>query len=134
TRAFATKIKGELAKIRDLRDVQIPQSLDYPTLNIDIDRERAGQLGVTVEQIGRSIVAATSSSVLTTPNFWTNPATGTPYRVALRLPESQMRSADDLRSLPVMPDGALRPLVSDVATVTSGSAPGEIDHWNSQRT
>jgi multidrug efflux pump subunit AcrB len=134
TRAFAQKIVAELSKIQSLRDVQIPQALDYPTLDVQIDRERAGQLGVTVDRVGRSIVAATSSSVLTTPNFWTNPATGVPYRVAVRVPESQMASADDLRNLPVMPDGAPRPLVSDVATVTPGKTPGEIDHWNSQRT
>jgi multidrug efflux pump subunit AcrB len=134
TRAFATKIKGELLKLGDLRDVQIPQSLDYPTLNIDIDRERAGQLGVTVDQVGRSIVAATSSSVLTVPNFWTNPATGVPYRVALRVPENQITSAEDLRNLPVMRDGAPRPLVRDVAGIAPGTTPGEFDHWNSFRT
>jgi CzcA family heavy metal efflux pump len=134
TRAFTKKIASELERVPSLRDVQIPQALDYPTLDVQIDRERAGQLGVTVDRVGRSIVAATSSSVLTTPNFWTNPATGVPYRVAVRVPENQIGSADDLRNLPVMPDGAPRPLVSDVATVSPGKTPGEIDHWNSQRT
>jgi multidrug efflux pump subunit AcrB len=134
TRAFAQKIAGELERLPGLRDVQIPQALDYPTLDVQIDRERAGQLGVQVDRVARSIVAATSSSALTTPNYWMNPATGVPYRVAVRVPENQIRSADDLRNLPVMPDGAPRPLVSDVATVSSGKTPGEIDHWNSQRT
>jgi multidrug efflux pump subunit AcrB len=134
TRAFTEKIANELSHIPTLRDVQISQALDYPTLEVQIDRERAGQLGVTVERVARSIVAATSSSALTTPNFWTNPATGVPYRVAVRVPENQISSAADLRNLPVMPDGAPRPLVSDVATVTPGKTAGEIDHWNSQRT
>jgi CzcA family heavy metal efflux pump len=134
TRTFVQKIAAELQKLPELRDVQIPQALDYPTLEVQIDRERAGQLGVTVDRVGKSIVAATSSSNLTTPNFWTNPATGTPYRVAVRVPESQITSADDLRNLPVMPDGAPRPLVGDVATITPGKTMGEIDHWNSQRT
>jgi multidrug efflux pump subunit AcrB len=134
TRVFTQKIANELSRIPDLRDVQIPQALDYPTLDVQIDRERAGQLGVNVERVARSIVAATSSSALTTPNYWTDPRTGVPYRVAVRVPENQMRSADDLRNLPVMPDGAPRPLVSDVANVTPGKTPGELDHWNSQRT
>jgi CzcA family heavy metal efflux pump len=134
TRAFTQKIANELARLPSLRDVQIPQALDYPTLDVQIDRERAGQLGVNVDRVGRSIVAATSSSALTTPNYWTDPRTGVPYRVALRVPENQIRSADDLRNLPVMPDGAPRPLVSDVATVIPGKTPGELDHWNSQRT
>jgi multidrug efflux pump subunit AcrB len=134
TRAFTQKIAGELARIPLLRDVQIPQALDYPTLEVQIDRERAGQLGVDVEHVGKSVVTATSSSALTTPSYWTNPATGVPYRVAVRVAENQMASADDLRNLPVMPDGASRPLLGDVATVTPGKTPGEIDHWNSQRT
>ncbi len=133
TRVHAERIVAALRKLAALRDVQIPQSLDYPTLDVTIDRERAGQLGVTVDRIGRSIVAATSSSVLIAPNFWVNPATGIPYRVALRVPESQIASADDLRNLPIMPDGAPRPLLGDVATLSTGKTPGEIDHLNSQR-
>ena len=133
TRAFTQRIANELTPIPGLRDVQISQALDYPTLDVQIDRERAGQLGVTVDVVAKSIVAATSSSALTTPNYWTSPTTGVPYRVAVRVPENQIGSADDLRNLPVMPDGAPRPLVSDIATVTPGETPGEIDHWNSQR-
>jgi multidrug efflux pump subunit AcrB len=133
TRAFADKIAANLRALPDLRDVQIPQALDYPTLSVEIDRERAGQLGVTVDQIGKSIVAATSSSVLTSQNFWTNPTTGVPYRVAVRVPENQIASADDLRNLPVMRDGSARPLLGDVASVTPAKTLGEVDHLNSQR-
>ena len=134
TRRYTERMAAELEKIGSLRDVQIPQALDYPTLDVTIDRERAGQLGVTVDRVGKSIVAATSSSVLVTPNFWTDPASGIPYRVALRVPESGISSGDDLSNLPVMPDGAARPLLGDIATVTSGKTFGEIDHRNSQRT
>jgi len=133
TRAFAEKLSAALGRLPMLRDVQIPQPLDYPTLDVNIDRERAGQLGVTVDQIGKSIVAATSSSVLVTPNFWVNPSTGIPYRVAVRVAENQITSADDLRNLPIMPGGAPRPLLGDVAQVVSGKTYGEIDHLNSQR-
>ncbi|HRI48770.1 MAG TPA: efflux RND transporter permease subunit [Pseudomonadota bacterium] len=133
-RSFTEKLAAQMRLLPSLRDVQIPQPLDYPTLDVEIDRERAGQLGVTVDTVGRSLVGATSSSVLTTPNFFIDPKSGVPYRVALRVPENLLRSADDLRNLPVMPDGAPRPLLADVATVTPGRAFGEIDHRNSQRT
>jgi multidrug efflux pump subunit AcrB len=133
TRAFTQKIAAQLAQLPALRDVQIPQTLDYPTFAVTIDRERAGQLGVTVDRIGRSIVAATSSSVLVAPNFWTNPQTGVPYRVSLRVAEHEIGSAEALAHLPVMLDGAPRPLVGDVATIAPGRTPGELDHLNSQR-
>jgi multidrug efflux pump subunit AcrB len=133
TRPFTEKVAAALGRIPTLRDVQIPQALDYPTLDVNIDRQLAGQLGVTVDQIGRSIVGATSSSGLINQNFWVNAATGVPYRVAVRVPENQIASADDLRNLPVMPGGAARPLLSDVAQVTPGKTFGELDHLNSQR-
>ncbi len=133
TRAFSEKLVARLAQLGPLRDVQIPLALDYPTLDIAIDRERTGQLGTTVEHIGRSLVTATSSSVLTTPNFWVNPASGVPYRVALRVPESQVASAADLRSLPVMGDASTPTQLGDLATVSPGRTMGEVDHYNSQR-
>src|SRR5581483_7784438 len=108
TRAFAEKLRAALGRLPMLRDVQIPQPLDYPTLNVNIDRQRAGQLGVTVDQIGKSIVGATSSSELVTPNFWVNPATGIPYRVSVQVAENQITSIEDLRNLPIMPGGAPR--------------------------
>ncbi len=130
TRAFADKLRAALEKARGLRDVQIRQALDYPTLDVKVDRERAGQLGLSVDRVARSVVAATSSSVLIVPNFWTNPATGVAYRVALRVPENQIQSASELLDLQVGETAQLR----DVATVTPGTTPGELDHYNSQRT
>src|SRR3989442_12281965 len=60
TRAFADKVRAELVKIDALRDLQYAQPLDYPSLQIQIDRNRAGQFGVTAFDIGRSLVAANS--------------------------------------------------------------------------
>src|SRR5215831_9789055 len=73
-RAYAQKLRDEIGKIQTLRDVQFGQPLDYPTVDINIDRERAGQLGVTVEQVSRSLVGATASSRFTQPNYWRDPA------------------------------------------------------------
>ena len=67
TRAYAARVQQELAKIPTLRDLQVEQALDYPAINVNIDRQRAGQLGVTVNQIGQSFAAATSSSRFVAP-------------------------------------------------------------------
>lgn len=134
SRAFATRLLHALEPLPALRDVQIPIALDYPTLDVTLDRERVGQLGVTVDRVGRSLVSATSSSVLTTPIFWTDPATGVPYRVGVRVPENELQTAEEVENLPVMSDGAPRPLLRDVAVIRAGTTAGEIDHYNSQRT
>jgi multidrug efflux pump subunit AcrB len=133
-RKVAVGIAAALRKLPELRDVQIPLALDYPTLDVQIDRERSGQLGLTTDRIGKSIVSATSSSVLTTPIFWTDPKTGVGYRLEVRVPENRIRSAEDLANLPVMQDGSGNALLRDVATIRQGTTPGEIDHYNGQRT
>ncbi|MDX2032536.1 MAG: efflux RND transporter permease subunit [Blastocatellia bacterium] len=135
-RAFAEKVLAEMKKIPALRDLQFGQPLDYPTVDIRIDRERAGQLGVTVEQVGRSLVAATSSSRFTQPNYWRDPASGVAYQVQIEIPQSRITSIEDVRSLPAA-SGALggraAPLVGDLAQISYGTAPGEVDRYNQQR-
>jgi multidrug efflux pump subunit AcrB len=133
-RKVAERIESGLRGLPELRDVQIPLALDFPTLDVSIDRERGGQLGVSVDRVGKSIVSATSSSVLTTPIFWTDPKSGVGYRLQVRVPENRIQSAEDLANLPVMQDGSAGALLRDVATVRAGTTPGEIDHYNSQRT
>jgi len=132
-RAFAEKVKTEMQKISALRDLQFAQPLDYPTVDIAVDRERAGQLGVTVEQLGRSMSAATSSSRYVQPNYWRDPASGVAYQVQVEVPQSRMSTIEELESVPVMPNGASRPLVGDVAQVSYGTMPGEYDRYNQQR-
>jgi multidrug efflux pump subunit AcrB len=132
-RAFAEKTLAEMRNIPSLRDLQFGQPLDYPTVSIDIDRERAGQLGVTVEQIGRSLTAATSSSRFIQPVYWRDPASGVAYQVQVELPQSRINSIEEIESVPVMPDGARGPFIRDVARVGLGTAPGEYDRYNQQR-
>ena len=133
SRQYADKLKTEMAKVASLRDLQFGQALDYPVLQVQIDRERAGQLGVTVENIGRSLVAATSSSRFVTPNYWADPNTGIAYQVQVEIPQHTMASVDDVLNVPVMQNGAPRPLLSDVATVSQQTAIGEYNRYNQQR-
>jgi multidrug efflux pump subunit AcrB len=133
-RKIAERVERGLRNLPELRDVQIPLALDYPTLDVQIDRERGGQLGLTTDRVGKSIVSATSSSVLTTPMFWTDPKTGVGYRLQVRVPENRIQSAEDLANLPITQEGSARALLRDVATIRPGKTPGEIDHYNSQRT
>jgi multidrug efflux pump subunit AcrB len=132
-RAYGEKVLAEMQKVSALRDLQFGQPLDYPTVDINVDRERAGQLGVTVEQVGRSLLAATSSSRFVQPNYWRDPTTGIAYQVQVEIPQSRMSSIEDIQSVPAMPSGAPRPLVGEVAQVSYGTMPGEYDRYNQQR-
>ncbi len=135
-RAFAEKVLTEMKKVSSLRDLQFGQPLDYPTVDIRIDRERAGQLGLTVEQIGRSLVAATSSSRFTQPVYWRDPASGVAYQVQVEIPQSRIASIEDVQGIPAGSGANSRiaaPLIGDVAQISYGVMPGEVDRYNQQR-
>jgi len=133
-RAYAERVKAELARIPTLRDLQFGQALDTPSINVDINRERAGQLGVTVDRIARSLATATASSRFVARNFWQDPKSGITYQVQVELPQSQIKSAEDIAAIPLMQGGASdHPDVGDVAQVTYGSVVGEFDRHNMER-
>ncbi|MGH9455456.1 MAG: efflux RND transporter permease subunit, partial [Terriglobia bacterium] len=104
--AYAERVRAEMGRIKSLRDLHYGQPLEYPSLNVDIDRVRAGQLGVTVQQIAQSVETATWSSRFVSRNFWQDPETGIGYQVQVEIPQAQMSSLDDLASIPLMEFGA----------------------------
>jgi multidrug efflux pump subunit AcrB len=133
-RAYAEKLRREFARIPSLRDLQYGLPLDYPTVSIEVDRERAGLSGVTVEDVARSVVTATSSSRFVVPNFWPDPKTGIGYQVQVEIPYQVMNSVDEVETVPIQRPGLDRQLLlRDIATVRKGTMPGEYDRYNMQR-
>ncbi len=130
---FSRKVEKQLVGIKELRDLQYEQPLEYPTVDINVDRELAGQMGVTVEQVGRSVVTATSSSRFVTPNYWRDPNTGIGYQVQVQVPQPKMLTVEDVRQVPVSTDGGTHPMLGDLATVSLGNVVGEYDRENGQR-
>src|SRR6185503_17677002 len=98
-RHHAQRIKEEMAKIPQLRDVQLQQTLDYPTVEVDIDREKAGLSGVTTEQVGNAAIVATSSSRFIALNYWKNNKTGFDYQVEVLVPTARMTSSEQVARL-----------------------------------
>ena len=132
-RAYASSIVTALQGIGLLRDVQLGELLDYPTLHVQVDRERAAQLGVTVADVGRALAPATWSSRFTTPVYWADPASGIAYQVQVEIPQAGIASIEDVSTLPVKSNHASPTLLRDVATVVEGSAYGEYHRRNQQR-
>jgi multidrug efflux pump subunit AcrB len=133
TRTFAAKVRDELVRVPVLRDLQYGQTLDYPAIQVNVNRQMAGQLGVTVDQIGRSFAAATSSSRFVAPNYWADPRTGIAFQVQVEVPQPRMTTLDDLRVIPITGDRAVHPLLGDVARIENGTIVGEYDRLNGQR-
>lgn len=130
-REHADKVRAELAKLPELRDLQIAQPLDYPTLAVTIDRERAGQYGLTMSSVSKSLLTATASSRFVEPNYWRDPVGGNGFQIQVEIPQHRIQSAADLERVPVASGGAAT--LSDVATVANGTMPGMIERYNGQR-
>ncbi len=134
TRAHAEKIRTALATIPELRDVHIAQTLDYPSVNVQIDRERAGLLGVKMSDATRSLVAATASSRFTVPNYWADTKTGVSYSLQVQVPQGQMKSAEDLLNLPVSAGSGRSALLRNFSQISEGTVVGQYDRYNMART
>jgi multidrug efflux pump subunit AcrB len=133
SRSFAGRVREELETIESLRDLQAGQALEYPAIQVDVDRQLAGQLGVTIDQVGRSFAAATSSSRFVAPNYWADPRTGIAFQVQVQVPQPRMTTLEDLRVVPVAGNGTAKPLLGDLARIENTTIVGEYDRINGQR-
>lgn len=130
--AHAAKIEKKLKEIPYLRDVRIAESMDYPTLEIEVNRDLAGQFGLTMQDITRSLVTATSSTRYTDKNLWIDPVSGLVFQVQVQIPERIMQSEERLRSLPLKA-GSLRPVLEDVATIRRTTVPAQVNRKGPNR-
>jgi multidrug efflux pump subunit AcrB len=129
--SYAEKVRGQMTKLTFLRDLQFAQAADFPTLDINIDRERAGQLGLTMADVVRSVVPATSSSRFTSPNYWRDPNSGNAFQIQVELPQNRMQSVEAVGELPLA-QGRSDTRLTDVATFKMGTMPGLIERYNGQ--
>jgi multidrug efflux pump subunit AcrB len=140
SRAFAEKVKAKLEDIAVLRDVQFGQSLDYPTVDVKVDRERAGIIGPDIKEVSKALVPATWSSRFVNLNFWADPNSGVAYQVQVQIPQRLMSSLEDVGNLPVLqhkpkdPEKKLKDVtLRNIADITEGTAMGEYERYNMQR-
>jgi multidrug efflux pump subunit AcrB len=130
--AYAQKVRTQLAKLNSLRDLQFQQEMNFPTLDIDINRNRAGQFGLTMADVVHSVAPATSSSRFTDPNYWRDPNSGNAFQIQVELPQNRLQSVAQIANVPVMLRGSPKPLLDDIAGLKLNTMPGEIDRYNGQ--
>jgi multidrug efflux pump subunit AcrB len=113
--------------------VQFGQSLDYPTLDVNVSRERAGMMGVEMAEVSRSLVAATSSSRFVVPNYWADPNSGVAYQIQVQIPQATMNSVEELENIPVAYNEGQPVLLRSLASITEGTTPGQYERYNMER-
>ncbi len=132
-RAFGEQVKAALREIPSLRDLQFGQALDYPTVDVNVDREKAGVMGAKMADVSRALVTATSSSRFVVPNYWADPNSGVAYQVQVQVPQASMDSVEQVKNVPVLDRNGQSVLLRNVAKVTESTAVGQYERYNMQR-
>ena len=130
----ATEVAASIRQLPGVSDVYIPQDVDYPSLRLDIDRERAGELGLDQREVVNNVITALTSNQMIAPSFWVDPKSGNDYMLTVQYPESQIQNLRDLRGIPLHSGRLKDPTMLDAVTrITPLKSPTEIDHYQIQR-
>lgn len=148
---YALRLRDAMRGIPGVADIHINQVLDYPSLQIEIDRTRAAKLGMSERDVANTALISLSSSVLIAPSFFLNPENNVNYTVAVQIPPARIDSLKSLREMPLTPPSASTLLQPDTApapalppqvpaqtlgnlsTVYHASSAANISHYTVQR-
>jgi hydrophobic/amphiphilic exporter-1 (mainly G- bacteria), HAE1 family len=132
---IAQNLARQFKALPGVSDVYTPQDLNYPSLEINVNRERASELGLTPKEVIDNVITALTSDVMIAPSYWVDPKTGNNYFVSVQYPENQVKSIEDLKAMPLRaPNLKMPTYLSQVADVTPILTPTEVDHYALQRT
>ena len=128
---YAIRLLRQMRTIPGIADVRLQQSSGAPQLNVNVDRIRADELGITEHDVTNSMVASLAGSLQVAPTFWLNPSNGVSYAVVAQTPQYRMDSLADLQSLPVTSSttGA-RQILGALATFKRTASPAVVSHYN----
>jgi HAE1 family hydrophobic/amphiphilic exporter-1 len=130
----AAGLAAAIRRLPGVSDVFIPQDIDYPSLRLDIDRERAASLGLNQREVVNNVITALTSNQMIAPSYWVDPRSGNDYMLTVQYPENRVGNLLDLRSIPLHGERVKDPTLLDAVTrVTPMTSPTEIDHYQIRR-
>jgi multidrug efflux pump subunit AcrB len=131
--AYATDLLKRIRRVPGIADLRIQQVLDYPQLNVDVDRTLAGEVGLTQRDVANSLLVTLSGSGQVQPNFWLNTENGVSYPIIAQTPQYGIDTISDLSNVPVTStDGKAPQFLGGLARITPGPSPGVVSHFNVQ--
>ena len=130
-REVADGLLESLRHVPGLADLRIGQVFNLPQLEVNTDRTRAEQLGITQADIANNLLLTLSGSGQVAPTFWLNPQSGISYPLVAQAPQYLMTSLQDLEDVPVDAPGGTQ-ILGGLATVSRGFGPGVVSHYDAQ--
>jgi len=134
THRTAVEIAQKVRALPGVSDVLVPQDIDYPALQLDINRARASELGLTSKEVVHNVITALTSDAMIAPSYWVDPKTGNDYFLTVQYAEGLVNSLGDLQAIPIR--SASQPKSTRLDTVSQIRhihAPTEVDHYQLRR-
>jgi len=130
----ASDLAKKIRSLKGVSDVLIPQDLDYPGIQLNVNREMAAKLGLTSREVVDNVITALSSNGMIAPSYWVDPKSGNNYLLTVQYPDTQVKSMTDFQQIPLRSkDGASVTTLGAVADVKSINTPTEVDHYQIRR-
>jgi multidrug efflux pump subunit AcrB len=132
---IAAQIAKQASALPGVSDVLVPQDVDYPSLKVDIDRERASELGLSAKELVDSLITALTSNGMIAPSYWIDPKTGNNYLLTVQYPENLVKNIASLGAMPLRAEALKEPTRLDsVVHISHILTPTEVDHYQIRRT
>src|SRR5579883_149580 len=133
-RVVADRILEQIRAVTGIVDARIQQDFDYPILEVNVDRTKAQQNGLTEDDVTSSVLDTLSGSFQTAPMFFLNRKNGVNYNLAVQAPQYDIQSLQDLQNLPITAPSARAPaILADVAKIGRAQEMAAVDHYNIRR-
>ncbi|HEY2353125.1 MAG TPA: efflux RND transporter permease subunit [Candidatus Acidoferrum sp.] len=130
----ALELASKIRQVKGVNDLLIPQDLDYPAMRLDVDRERASQLGLDQKEVVDNVITALNSNGMIAPSYWVDPHSGNDYLLTVQYREDQIKSLSDLKQIPLRAATARNSTPLDsVVKLTPIQSPTEVDHYQLRR-
>ena len=130
----AVKLAASIGRLSGVNDVLIPQDIDAPAIQMDIDRVQAAKLGLTQKEVVSNIITALTSNAMIAPSYWVDPRSGNDYLLTVQYPEKTVQSVGDLKAIPIRASNRADSIRLDaVARLSEITAPSEVGHYQLRR-
>jgi len=132
-RRFAEGLMRKLKNIPGAVDLRIQEPFNLPRLQVDIDRTRTAQVGLTTSNVAGDLLVSLSGSFQTAPTFWLDPRTGVSYSITTQTPQYRVDSLQDLKNIPISSSSGAPPqILGNLATISRGASLAAVSHYNVQ--
>lgn len=131
---IAMNLAAMIEQLPGVAETYVPQDTDYPALQVNVDRLRAGKLGLTSKEVVHNVITALTSNQMIAPSYWVDPKSGTDYMLTVQYPEQSVATLNDFRAIPLRSPSQPVPSRLDAVTeIHRMKAPTEVDRYQFRR-